>query len=313
MPAESGASYFPINAGLKANSRVPARIIRPMESPPPPRPGLVVFDLDGVVYRGWQAVPGAASLVAAVRRSGCLVRFATNNSMATRQAYADRLEEHGIDASAREIVTSTSATIDHLQTHLPDVRRLLAVGAEGMLAELAAAGFEVAHARSAESPAWNGADLTEDWDAVVVGLDPLVDYRTVGIAATAIRLGARFIATNADMRYPTPEGFMPGAGAIVAAVQAAGDAKPLIIGKPEPAMFGGILEAAGISPAGALVVGDNPDSDVLAARRAGIPVVLVLTGIADATLADSLDGERRPDWVAAGPAEVAELLGLTLS
>lgn len=291
----------------------PARIIGAMQSPSPSTPRLVVFDLDGVIYRGAQAVPGASSLVAAIRRSGCLVRFATNNSMATRQAYADRLAEHGIDARASEIVTSTSATIDHLRIHLPEVRRLLAIGAEGMLVELESAGFTVAHARSAEAPDWNGAPLSEAWDAVVVGLDPMVDYRTIGIAAAAVRHGARFIATNADLRYPTPEGFMPGAGAIVAAVQAAGGAEPLVIGKPEPAMFNGILEAAGIAPADALVIGDNPDSDVLAARRAGIPVVLVLTGIADADLADSLDGDRRADWVVPGPVELAGLLGLTLS
>ena len=272
-----------------------------------------MFDLDGVVYRGSQAVPGAAPLAAALRHSGCLVRFATNNSMATRQAYADRLGGHGIEAEVSEIVTSTSATIDHLQAHQPDVHRLLAVGAGGMLAELESAGFEVVHARSAEAPDWNGAPLSQAWDAVVVGLDPMVDYRTIGIAATAIRRGARFIATNADLRYPTPEGFMPGAGAIVAAVRATAGVDPLIIGKPEPAMFRAILEGAGVAPSEALVIGDNPDSDIPAARRAGIPAVLVLTGIADARLASSLDGERRPDWVVPGPAEVAELLGLTLS
>ena len=214
---------------------------------------------------------------------------------------------------ASEIVTSTSATIEHLRTHLPDLRRLLAVGAEGMLVELESAGFEVVHARSAEAPDWNGAPLGQAWDAVVVGLDPLVDYRTIGIAATAIRQGAPFIATNADLRYPTPDGFMPGAGAIVAAVRAAADADPLVIGKPEPAMFRAILESAGVAPADALVIGDNPDSDIPAARRAGIPSVLVLTGIADAQMASSLGGERRPDWVVPGPVEVAELLGLTLS
>ncbi len=266
-----------------------------------------------MVYRGPQAVPQAASLVTAIRRSGCLVRFATNNSMATRQAYADRLAEHGIQAGASEIVTSTSATIEHLRTHLPDIHRLLAAGAEGMLVELESAGFEVVHARSAEAPGWNGAPLGQAWDAVVVGLDPLVDYRTIGIAATAIEQGALFIATNADLRYPTPDGFMPGAGAIVAAVRAAAGVDPLVIGKPEPAMFRAILETAGVAPADALVIGDNPDSDILAARRAGIPAVLVLTGIADARLASSLDGERRPDWVVPGPVEVAELLGLTLS
>jgi HAD superfamily hydrolase (TIGR01450 family) len=284
-----------------------------MQSPPPPRPRLVVFDLDGVIYRGARAVPEAASLVAAIRRSGCQVRFATNNSMATRETYAERLAGHGIQADPDEIVTSTFATIGHLRQHLPDVHQLLAVGAEGMLAELESAGFEVVHARSAEAPDWNGAPLSRDWDAVVVGLDPMVDYRTIGIAATAIRQGARFIATNADLRYPTPDGFVPGAGAIVAAVGATSGAKPLIIGKPEPAMFLAILEGAGVAPPDALVIGDNPDSDIPAARRAGIPVVLVLTGIADARLASSLAGERRPDWILPGPGEVAALLGLTLS
>jgi 4-nitrophenyl phosphatase len=284
-----------------------------MQSPPKPRPKLVVFDLDGVVYRGAQAIPQAASLIAALRRSGCQVRFATNNSMATRQAYADRLAEQDIQAVTGEIVTSTSATIEHLRAHLPDIHRLLAVGAEGMLVELESAGFQVAHARSAEAPDWDGAPLGQAWDGVVVGLDPLVDYRTIGIAVTAVTQGAAFIATNADLRYPTPHGFMPGAGAIVAAVRAAAGVDPLVIGKPEPAMFRAILASAGVAPADALVIGDNPDSDIPAARRAGIPAVLVLTGIADAQLASSLDGERRPDWVVPGPVEVAELLGMTLS
>jgi phosphoglycolate/pyridoxal phosphate phosphatase family enzyme len=284
-----------------------------MQSPPPPAPRLVILDLDGVVYRGEQAVPAAASLVAALRRAGRLVRFATNNSMSTRHAYADRLRGHGIEASHDEIVTSTSATIDHLHAHLRDVRRVIAVGAEGMLTELRAAGFDAMHARSAAPDGWNGAPLGDLYDAVVVGLDPSVDYRTIGVAATAIVQGARFIATNADRRYPTPNGFVPGAGAIVAAVRAASGAEPLIIGKPEPAMFRSILETADMTPAQALVIGDNPDSDVPAARRAGIPAVLVLTGIADAHLAAGLAGERRPDWVLPGPADVAELLGLTLS
>ena len=284
-----------------------------MDSLPIPAPRLVILDLDGVVYRGAQAVPDAAPLVAALRRSGSLVRFATNNSMSTREAYAERLAGHGIETRRDEIVTSTSATIDHLHAHLPDIQRVLAVGAEGMLIELQSGGFKVSHARSAEAPDWNGAPLTQRWDAVVAGLDPLVDYRTIGIAATALRQGARFIATNADLRYPTPDGFMPGAGAIVAAVQAASGVEPLVIGKPEPAMFNAILESAGVAPHEALVIGDNPDSDVPAARRAGIRSVLVLTGVADAATAAGLEGERRPDWVLAGPADVAEMLGLAIS
>ncbi|HKO34679.1 MAG TPA: HAD-IIA family hydrolase [Candidatus Limnocylindria bacterium] len=284
-----------------------------MPTLPAPSPRLVIFDLDGVVYRGPEAIPGAAALVFALRAAGVATRFATNNSMATRGAYAERLAGHGIVASPDEIVTSTWATITHLRAHEPGLQRLQAVGAEGMLAELVDAGYDATYAGDAAGAEWDGAPLALGYDAVVVGLDPGVTYRTLGIAAAAIRAGARFIATNADLRYPTPGGLMPGAGAIVAALQATTGQRPLVIGKPEPAMFRAILEADGILPQEALVIGDNPDADVPAARRAGIPVVLVLTGVTDAAAAAALDGEQMPDWIAAGPAEVAALLGLTLS
>lgn len=274
---------------------------------------LVIFDLDGVIYRGDRAVPGAAELVNGVRRSGRRVSFATNNSMATREAYVDRLAGHGIGASRDEIVTSSSATVEHLQHHLPDVRRVLAVGAAGLVAELGAGGFEAVAAADAAPIGWNGEPLALQYDAVVAGLDQEIDYRRLGIASAAIRAGARFVATNADVRYPTPAGFVPGAGTIVAALAATSGVEPLVVGKPQPAMFRSILEHTGIDADDALVVGDNPDADVVAARRAGIPSVLVLTGISDRGMADGLAGERRPDHVADGPAQVAALLGVALS
>jgi HAD superfamily hydrolase (TIGR01450 family) len=296
-----------------AGHRAAARIIRPMPSPRAPTPRLVIFDLDGVVYRGPEPIAGAAALVSALRATGRAVRFATNNSMATRRAYADRLDGHGIAAGPDEIVTSTWATISHLRAHEPQLRRVLAVGADGMLAELRGAGYDAIYAGEAAGPEWNGAPLGEAYDAVVAGLDPDVTYRSLGIAAAAIRAGARFVATNADLRYPTSGGLMPGAGAIVAALQATTGQRPLVIGKPEPAMFQAILEADGVAPEEALVIGDNPDADVPAARRAGIPVILVLTGVTDAAAAATLIGECSPDWVAADPGEVAELLGVSLS
>jgi 4-nitrophenyl phosphatase len=273
----------------------------------------VIFDLDGVVYRGSQAVPGAAGLVTALRLAGANVRFATNNSMATRAAYVERLATHGIAASADEIVTSTSATIEHLRERMPTVSSVITLGAAGMLEELRGAGFRAVPAADAAPPEWDGGALPLAYDAVVVGLDPAFDYRRLGIASAAIRAGASFVATNADLRYPTPHGFMPGAGTIVAAVQAASGVGPLVIGKPQPGMFQAILAMAGVSPEEALVIGDNPDADIPAARRAGIPCVLVLTGVADATLAEGLEGDRLPDWIAADPAAVLELLDLEVS
>ena len=284
-----------------------------MDRSPRLAPRLVIFDLDGVVYRGHQPVPGAAELASALRSRGTLLRYATNNSMATRGEYVARLASMRIPAQLDEIVTSTSATIDHLRAHLPGVERVLAVGAPGMLDELRGAGFEATAAGDAAGPGYDGGQLAGSYDAVVAGLDPAFDYHRLAAATTAIRSGARFIATNADLRYPTPAGFLPGAGSIVAAIAAASGTDPLVIGKPQPGIFRAILEAAGVEPDEALAVGDNPDADMVAARRSGIESVLVLTGVADAETAATLDGERRPDHVAADPSAVAALLGLSLS
>lgn len=274
---------------------------------------LVIFDLDGVIYRGQQPVPGAAALVSALRRQGLLIRFATNNSMVTRGMYVARLREMGIATELEEIVTSTSATIDHMRAHLPDRRNVLAVGAPGMLEELRAAGFAATGAGDAADATYDGGPLDVPYDVVIAGLDPSFDFRRLATATTAIRSGARFIATNADLRYPTPAGFLPGAGAIVAALRAASGVEPLVIGKPEPGIFQAILERAGVAPGEAVAIGDNPDADMVAAHRSGIRSILVLTGVADAAMAATLAGERQPHHVAADPAQVASLLGLTLS
>jgi glycerol-1-phosphatase len=285
-----------------------------MSDPRAQRPRLVIFDLDGVVYRGHEAVPGAPELINGLRAGGLAVRYATNNSMATRAAYVERLAALGITATADEFVTSTSATIAHLRAHLAEVRRVLAVGAPGMLAELREAGFEATAAAEAAPDGYDGGPLPTRFDAVVAGLDQRFDYGRLAAAASAIRDGARFIATNADLRYPTPAGFLPGAGSIVAAIRAAaGDVAPLVIGKPEPAMFRTIVEAVGVPDAAVVVIGDNPDADVVAARRAGLRSVLVLTGVADRAMVATLQGERQPDEVVADPKELGALLARWLS
>ena len=282
-----------------------------MALPRPPR--LAIFDLDGVVYRGDVPVPGAVAAIAALERAGIGVRYATNNSTVSREVYVARLAAMGIATSADRVVTSTSATIEHLRRHLPEVRSTLTLGGPGMLDELTAAGFDAHHAAEVEDDAYHGGPLRRAWDALIVGLDRRLTYRSLGIAAGAVREGARFIATNADQRYPTPDGFLPGAGAVVAAVAVASGREPTVIGKPSPAMFGAILEAAGCAPEEAVVIGDNPDADIVAARRGGIASVLVLTGVADAAAAAALAGERRPDLVLAGPGELPAALGIGVS
>ena len=278
----------------------------------PDRVRLVIFDLDGVVYRGDEPIPRAPELVDFLHRNAVAVRFATNNSTATRRAYVDRLAGMGIRTTADEIVTSTSATIEHLRRHAPEVRSILAIGAEGMESELREAGLDVTMASAAVAPD-PGGPLERTFDAVVVGLDPAVDYARLSGAMAAVTGGARLIATNADARYPTPAGFLPGAGAIVAALAAAAGVTPEVIGKPAPAMFTAILEAAGVAASDAVVVGDNPEADIAGAHRAGCAAILVLTGVADAAAAARLTGDRVPDAVADGPDDVRALLATRLS
>jgi 4-nitrophenyl phosphatase len=281
-------------------------MIRAMDALPA-RIRLVIFDLDGVVYRGSEPVEGAADLVAWLHDRGVAVRFATNNSMVARDGYVGRLAEMGIATSVDEIVTSTSATVVHLQLHAPHVRRVLAIGADGMRQELEAAGFAVEMAAEIHQDR-PGAPLERAYDAVVVGLDPGFEYQRLAVATSAVTAGAALVATNADARYPTPDGFLPGAGSMVAAVAAASGAVPEVIGKPEPAMFRAILEASGIPGSEAVVVGDNPASDVIGARRAGCSSILVLTGVADAASVSELQAEAVPHAVAADPRAVRALL-----
>lgn len=287
-------------------------------SPLPERVRLVVFDLDGVIYRGTEPIAGAPELVGWLHERSVAVRFATNNSMVERRGYVTRLAAMGIPTVEDEIVTSTSASIEHLRRHVPDVRRILAIGAAGMRTELLEAGYDAVMADevardAAEEGIPDGGPLTDRYDAVLVGLDPQVDYARLAVAMSAVEAGARLIATNADTRYPTPAGFLPGAGSIVAALATATGVTPEVIGKPAPAMFTAIFEASGVDAAHAVVVGDNPDADVAGAHRAGCAAILVLTGVASAEAADALEGERRPDAVAAGPAEVRRLLEDRLS
>ena len=286
-------------------------MIRAMDSLPA-RVRLVIFDLDGVVYRGSEPVEGAADLVRWLHDRGVAVRFATNNSMVERDGYVERLAGMGIPTTADEIVTSTSATVVHLRLHAPHVRRVLAIGADGMRQELEAAGLAVDMAADVRQDR-PGAPLDRAYDAVVVGLDPGFDYHRLAVATSAVTAGAALVATNADARYPTPDGFLPGAGSMVAAVSAASGAVPEVIGKPEPAMFRAILEASGISGSEAVVVGDNPSSDVIGARRAGCSAILVLTGVADAASIDGLEAEAVPHAVAADPRAVRVLLELLVS
>ena len=273
---------------------------------------LLLVDLDGVVYRGTEPVPGVAALLAARASRGDEVVYVTNNSMHYRADYVTRLGGMGCPVSADRVVSSSRATALHIQRHEPGIRRVLTLGASGLERELRDVGIDVVTSGHAATrmhqegiSGWAAAGAP---DAVVTGLDPALTYLRIAAAADCIRAGARFIATNRDPVYPTERGLRPGAGSIAAALEATTSVTPLTIGKPEPHLFELAAEAVGRSPADAIVVGDGIMTDLAGAKAIGARSVLMLTGIATQADVDALPPEERPDAVAADAEELAAAL-----
>jgi HAD superfamily hydrolase (TIGR01450 family) len=273
---------------------------------------LLLVDLDGVVYRGTDPVPGVAAVLAARASGGDDVVYVTNNSMHYRADYVTRLASMGCPIEADRVVSSSRATALHIQRHEAGIHRVLAVGASGLERELRDVGLEVV--TSAHAATRMHQEGIDGWaaagapDAVVSGLDPALTYLRLAAAADCIRAGARFIATNRDPVYPTERGLRPGAGAVAAALEASTGVTPLSIGKPEPHLFEMAAEAVGRTPGEAVVIGDAIGTDLAGARAIGARCILMLTGITTRDEVDALPPDQRPAAVAADAEELAAAL-----
>jgi 4-nitrophenyl phosphatase len=254
-------------------------------------PRVLVFDLDGVLYRGEDAVDGAAESLTRLRRQEPPVTlyFLTNNSSQPRRVYADKLTRLGMPVHEDEIVTSASATAAYLADDPKAAgKTALAVGGPGIADELTRIGMIVRRAEELQ-PTGEGIDY------VVVGMDRNFNYHTLHVAQQAILNGATFIATNRDGQYPIEAGKVtPGGGAMVAALEACSEVTPIVIGKPETLGLQTILRHSGVRPDEAVMIGDRLDTDVLCGNRLGVPTVLVLTGVTSPETAAAAPPEMRP-------------------
>ncbi len=274
---------------------------------------LLLVDLDGVVYRGAEPVPGVAAVLAERAARGDDVVYVTNNSMHYRADYVTRLAAMGAPVSPDRVVSSSRATALYLRDHQPSVRRVLTVGARGLERELADVGLEVVPAgvaaARAEAEDLDGSDAAGRPDAVVVGVDPDIDYARIGVAADCIRAGARFIATNRDPVYPIERRLRPGAGSIVAAIATASGCEPLVsIGKPEPLLLEEAAEAVGRAARDGVMIGDGIGTDLAAARAVGARCVLMLTGVTTLAASAAIPPGEGPTAVAADATELAAVL-----
>jgi 4-nitrophenyl phosphatase len=220
----------------------------------------LLIDMDGVVYRGDEPLPGAQDLVPTLQRLGIRFCFVTNNATLTPQQFQAKLANMAIKVDADRIVTSPEATAHYLQGIAEPGTPVLVVGEHGLVHALEEAGFVV----SRNQPAF-----------VVVGLDRQLTYERLAAACLAIQDGAQLVATNADPAIPVPQGMFPGAGALLAAIVTATGATPTIIGKPAPTLLQVALERIGSRPEEAAMVGDQLGTDIAAGRAAGMSTILV--------------------------------------
>ena len=240
-------------------------------------------DLDGVVYRGADAIPYA---VESINAAGLPVGYITNNASRTDAAVAEHLTGFGLHAAASDIVTSPQAAIRILAELVAPGSTILVVGGEGLTSVVAAAGFTVTRS-SDDQPA-----------AVIQGFAPEVGWAQLAEAAYALQgvnSSRPWVATNTDWTIPQAKGNAPGNGTLVSAVHTAIGRLPVVAGKPEVAIFEEAVRRFGTS--NALMIGDRLDTDILGANRAGMKSALVLTGIDQAKQVLAAVAAERPTYI----------------
>jgi HAD superfamily hydrolase (TIGR01450 family) len=246
-----------------------------------------LFDLDGVVYLGPVAVPGAAEGIAALRERGTRIGFVTNNAARPPAAVAAHLVELGIPATGADVVTSAQAGAHLVLNRFGPGARVLAVGGEGVAAALAELGL-VPVGSADDQPV-----------AVLQGYGFDLTWQQLNEAAVAIQRGAHWVATNTDPTRPTDRGLVPGNGAAVAAVAMAVTDTPEVAGKPYRPLLDDTVARLGAQRS--VFVGDRLDTDIAGAQNSGLDSMLVLSG-----------SHRAADLLAAAPAERPTYLGLDL-
>jgi glycerol 3-phosphatase-2 len=243
----------------------------------------VLFDLDGVIYLGPVAVPGAAQGIAELRERGAKIGFVTNNAARPPVAVADHLVELDIPATAADVVTSAQAAAHLLINRFGAGARILAVGGEGVTVALSEVGLVPVHSAD-EHPV-----------AVIQGYGFDLKWQELNEAAVAIHRGAHWVATNIDPTRPTERGLVPGNGAAVAAVQLAVQAVPEVAGKPYRPLLDDTVSRLGAQHP--LFVGDRLDTDIAGAINAGLDSMLVLSGSHRAEQLISATPGERPTFV----------------
>ena len=243
----------------------------------------VLFDLDGVIYEGENAIVDSVDSIASIRNSGIKVGYITNNSSRKPETIAQQLRDFGLELSEEEVISSAQAGVELLTAMIPAGSKVLVVGGEGLRSKVIEAGFELVSS-SDDAPA-----------AVIQGFAPEVGWKDLAEASYSIQRGAKWVATNQDWTIPREKGLAPGNGTLVSAVHTAVGQLPAVAGKPERAIFETALRE--FKAESAIYVGDRLDTDVVGANKAGLGSGLVMTGVTTRKELLAAKADSRPTYI----------------
>ncbi|WP_256127955.1 HAD-IIA family hydrolase [Arthrobacter sp. SDTb3-6] len=243
----------------------------------------VLADLDGVVYAGPNAIPGAIEALTGLAGANVKLGYVTNNASRTPAHVAAHLRELGAPAEEGQVVSSAQAGAALLAERFPAGSKVLVVGSAALVREIELVGMTSVDSAKATP------------DVVIQGFEPSLGWEDLAEAAFAIHGGAAWIATNTDLTIPREQGIAPGNGTLVAAVRAAVDRDPLVAGKPQAPLFHTAARRLGADRP--LVVGDRLDTDILGGNNAGMATALVLTGVDSVESALKAKSAERPRFI----------------
>jgi 4-nitrophenyl phosphatase len=239
------------------------QLLRPIQA--------LVIDIDGTLWRGDTPLPGLFEFFDFLHEHRLKYAIVTNNTVKTPAQYRERLAGFGVVVEPGTILTAATGTADYLTQHFAREDPVYVIGEVGLRRAIQKAGFTILE------------DASRAAAVVVVGGDSLLTYAKLKYAVLHIQRGAVFVGSNPDLLIPSEEGLIPEAGTTLAAIQAATNVSPTVVGKPEPILFDLALAKMGTSAAQTTILGDRLDTDIVGGQRAGLKTILVTTGVDNET------------------------------
>jgi 4-nitrophenyl phosphatase len=222
-----------------------------------------LIDLDGTMYRGTEQIEAASEFVAYLVKNQIPYLFVTNNSSQTPEQVAEKLTQFNIHATKEHVFTTSQATANFIWEKKREAS-IYAIGEVGLKHALENRGLKL---------------VDQDPEFVVTGIDREITYEKLAKACIAVRNGATFVSTNADIALPTERGLLPGNGALTSVISVSTNTQPIFIGKPEAIIVEQALQVLGTDKSETLMVGDNYDTDIKAGINCGLDTLLVHTGV----------------------------------